>query len=79
MDARATIHAANPGKHRVERYSLEGKLLGHMGRFTDWTPKVFRAAAIRPTWRCRRSDWVYVTEKAGPRAKVWMRRANSWR
>ena len=51
VDAKGVIHAANPGKHRVERYTPDGR-----------TARAFRtlrrastrpaspAAAIRPTW-----------------------------
>ena len=33
VDAHDIIYAANPGKHRVERYTAGGELLGHIGRF----------------------------------------------
>ena len=32
VDAHGVIHAANPGKHRVERYLPSGQLLGHIDR-----------------------------------------------
>ena len=35
------VHAANPGKHRVERYTPEGELLGHIGRFDGVDPAGF--------------------------------------
>lgn len=70
VDAQGVIHAANSGKHRVERYALDGRLLGHIGRFDGQDPAGFPGCcnptnvAVGPPGR------VYVTEKAGPRAKV---------
>ena len=42
------IHAANPGKHRVERYTPAGELLGHIGRFDGADPAGF-AGCCNPT------------------------------
>ena len=39
--ANGTIYAANPGKHRVERYAPTGELLGHIGRFDGNDPAGF--------------------------------------
>ena len=33
VDDRGIVHVANPGMHRVERYSADGTLLGRFGRF----------------------------------------------
>ena len=41
MDAHGIIHAANPGKHRVERYTPAGELLGHIGHFHGTDPAGF--------------------------------------
>jgi sugar lactone lactonase YvrE len=41
VDAHGVIHAANPGKHRVERYLPSGPLLGHIGRFHGTDPAGF--------------------------------------
>ena len=41
VDAGGIIHAANPGKHRIERYTVEGTLLGHVGRFGGPDPAGF--------------------------------------
>src|ERR1035441_7705533 len=38
VDAHGVIRAANPGKHRVERYLPTGELLGHIGRFHGTDP-----------------------------------------
>ncbi len=63
------IHATNPGKHRVERYTLEGELLGHIGRFDGIDPAGF-PGCCNPTNVSVVGDQLYLTEKAGPRAKV---------
>jgi hypothetical protein len=69
VDSHGIIHAANPGKHRIERYSPEGKLLGHFGRFHFQDPAGF-TGCCNPTNVAVR-DHIYVTEKAGPRLKVY--------
>jgi sugar lactone lactonase YvrE len=69
VDAQGIIHAANPGKHRVERYTPEGKLLGHMGRFDGVDPAGF-TGCCNPT-NVAVGDGIYVTEKAGPRVKAY--------
>ncbi|HLY17839.1 MAG TPA: hypothetical protein VKR61_11490 [Bryobacteraceae bacterium] len=68
VDAHGVIHAANPGKHRVERYAPTGELLGHIGHFHGTDPAGF-GGCCNPTNVAIR-DRLYVTEKAGPRAKV---------
>jgi hypothetical protein len=69
VDAQGVIHAANPGKHRVERYSPDGELLGHIGRFDGNDPAGF-TGCCNPT-NIAVSDRIYVTEKAVPRAKAY--------
>jgi hypothetical protein len=69
VDSRGIIHAANPGKHRVESYLPSGELLGHIGRFHGTDPAGF-GGCCNPTNVAVR-DRIYVTEKAGPRAKVY--------
>lgn len=69
IDGAGVIHAANPGKHRVERYSASGELLGHIGRFDGIDPEGFHGCC-NPTNLAIHHGRVYVTEKAGPRAKV---------
>jgi hypothetical protein len=69
VDAHGAIHAANPGKHRVERYLPTGELLGHIGRFHGTDPAGF-GGCCNPT-NVAVGDRIYVTEKAGPRAKVY--------
>ena len=69
VDAHGVIHAANPGKHRVERYLPTGELIGHIGRFHGTDPAGF-GGCCNPT-NVAVGDRIYVTEKAGPRAKVY--------
>lgn len=70
LDAHGVIHAANPGKHRVERYSAAGLLLGHIGRFHGNDPAGF-TGCCNPTNVAVAGDRIYVTEKAVPRAKAY--------
>lgn len=74
VDARGIIHAANPGKHRVERYTPDGALLGHIGRFGGPDPVGF-SGCCNPTNVCiadgHDGTRIYTTEKAGPRVKVY--------
>ncbi len=71
VDAVGVVYAANPGKHRVERYSSGGELLGHIGRFSGPDPTGF-SGCCNPTnvavWNGR---GIVVTEKAGPRGKLY--------
>ncbi len=69
VDADGIVHVANPGKHRVEGYTPDGKLLGHIGHFHGTDPAGF-GGCCNPTNVAVR-DRIYVTEKAGPRAKVY--------
>ena len=70
VDGAGVIHAANPGKHRVERYTPDGKLLGHIGRFDYLDPACFPGCCNPTNVAVAPSGTVYVTEKAGPRAKA---------
>ncbi len=70
VDAQDVIFAANPGKHRVERYTPGGKLLGHIGRFDGLDPAGF-TGCCNPTNVALRDAIIYTTEKAGPRVKAY--------
>ena len=70
VDAAGIIHAANPGKHRVERYNLDGHLLGAIGRFDGVDPEGFSGCCNPTNLALGEHGRVYVTEKADPRAKV---------
>jgi hypothetical protein len=69
VDAQGVIYAANPGKHRVERYTGGGELLGHIGRFDGLDPAGF-TGCCNPTNVAIR-DGIYTTEKAPPRVKAY--------
>jgi hypothetical protein len=71
VDSQDIIHVANPGKHRVERYSPEGKLLGHIGKFTGTDPTGFSGCCNPTNIAIAGQDLLCVTEKAGPRAKIY--------
>ncbi len=70
VDSTGVIHVANPGKHRVERYTLDDKLLGHIGHFDGLNPSGFGGCCNPTNVIVGSSGWTYVTEKADPRAKV---------
>ena len=71
VDADGIIHAANPGKHRVERYTPDGRVArAHRPLRRDRSGGLPRL--LQSDQRGRRGrDRIYVTEKAGPRAKVY--------
>lgn len=71
VDAGGVIHAANPGKHRVERYTPADQLLGHIGRFDGIDPSGFPGCCNPTNVTVAGRDRIYVTEKAGPRVKVY--------
>lgn len=71
VDAEGIIHAANPGKHRVERFSPDGRLLGHMGKFTGPDPSGFSGCCNPTNVAVAGPGRLCVTEKAGPRAKIY--------
>ncbi|MEW6745070.1 MAG: hypothetical protein AB1486_20135 [Planctomycetota bacterium] len=71
VDAAGTIHAANPGKFRVERYSLSGELLGHFGRYGTRLPEEFPPCCNPTNLTLTENGRTIVTEKAGPRVKVF--------
>ena len=70
VDAAGVIYAANPGKHRVERYTREGQLLGHIGRFDGIDPEGFPGCCNPTNVALGPEGHVFATEKAEPRAKV---------
>lgn len=70
VDQDGVIHATNPGKHRVERYTPAGELLGHFGRFDGNDPAGF-GGCCNPTNVAVAGRHIYVSEKADPRAKVY--------
>ena len=71
IDPDGVIHAVNPGKHRIERYSLTGELLGFWGRFGTRRPEDFGGCCNPTNLALTREGHIVVTEKAGPRVKVY--------
>ena len=71
VDDGGILHVANPGMHRVERYKPDGELLGHFGRFDGRDPEGFPGCCNPTNLALDRSERVVVTEKAGPRTKVY--------
>ena len=70
VDDDGIIHATNPGKHRIERYTPEGELLGHIGRFDGRDPAGFSGCCNPTNLAVEGRERIYVTEKAGPRVKL---------
>ncbi len=80
VDGDGVIHVANPGMHRVERYTPDGELLGHVGRFGGGDPERFPRRGTDVTFPgcCNPTNValvgdgrVLVSEKAPPRVKVY--------
>lgn len=71
MDAAGVVHVANPGMHRVERYAADGRLLGQFGRFDGRDPAGFPGCCNPTNLTVDAQGRVIVSEKAGPRVKVY--------
>ncbi len=70
-DAKGNLRVANPGKHRVETFSQEGKFLGKFGRFGMRDPAHFRGCCNPTNLAVCPSGRIVVTEKAPPRVKIY--------
>jgi sugar lactone lactonase YvrE len=71
VDRQGVVHVANPGMHRVERYTADGELVGRFGRFDGVDPEGFGGCCNPTNVAVANDGRVMVTEKAGPRAKVY--------
>jgi sugar lactone lactonase YvrE len=71
VDGEGVLHVANPGMHRVERYRADGTLLGHFGRFDGRDPAGFPGCCNPTNVAVDGRGRVVVSEKAGPRVKVY--------
>lgn len=71
VDAEHVVHAANPGKHRVERYTLAGELVGRMGRFDGRDPEGFAGCCNPTNVTLAGGGRLCVSEKAAPRVKLY--------
>lgn len=70
VDDKGVVHAINPAKHRIERYTPEGRLLGRFGRFGPAVEDF--PGCCNPTNLAMNADGnMAVTEKAGPRMKMY--------
>lgn len=65
------IVVANPGMHRVERYTPTGALVSQFGRFDGRDPAGFGGCCNPTNLAVDARDRVIVSEKAGPRVKVY--------
>lgn len=70
VDGQGILHASNPGKHRIERYSSGGKLLGRVGKFDQFDPEGFPGCCNPCMFALDASGNLFVTEKAPPRVKA---------
>lgn len=70
VDRRGVLHVCNPGKHRVEKYTAGGELLGHIGRFDGIDPEGFPGCCNPTNVALDGAGRAFVTEKAGPRVKA---------
>ncbi|MCC6360556.1 MAG: NHL repeat-containing protein [Phycisphaerales bacterium] len=71
VDADGVIHVADPGRHRVSRFSRAGELLGSFGRFDGIDPAGFPGCCNPTNLALTPEGCVVVTEKAGPRVKIY--------
>jgi len=71
VDDRGIIHVPNPGRHRIERYTPDGRLQGHIGRFSGTDPAGFSGCCNPTNLALWGQGNLVVTEKAPPRVKVF--------
>ena len=71
VDGDGNLRVANPGMHRVERYAPDGTLLGRFGRFDGQDPAGFPGCCNPTNLTIDGKGRVVVSEKAGPRVKVY--------
>jgi sugar lactone lactonase YvrE len=71
VDGDGVLHVANPGMHRVERYKGNGEYLGYFGRFDGVDPVGFPGCCNPTNVAVDDAGRVIVTEKAGPRTKIY--------
>lgn len=71
LDGEGVLHVANPGMYRVERYSADGTLLGRFGHFDGRDPAGFPGCCNPTNLAVDGEGRVIVSEKAGPRVKIY--------
>lgn len=72
-DEDGTLVVANPGMHRVERYEADGTPRGHFGRFGQQDPADFPGCCNPTNLALGPTGEIVVSEKAGPRVKIYDR------
>ena len=72
-DEDGTLVVANQGMHRVERYEADGTARGHFGRFGHQDPADFPGCCNPTNLTLAPGGAIVVSEKAGPRVKVYDR------
>lgn len=72
-DEDGTLVVANPGMHRVERYQADGTSSGFFGRFGQHDPAAFPGCCNPTNLALGPGGEIVVSEKAGPRVKVYDR------
>ena len=72
VDREGVLHVCNSGKHRVERYNIEDKLLGRWGRFGGGSDPEGFTGCCNPTNIALMGDGrIVVTTKAEPQVKLY--------
>lgn len=72
-DEDGTLVVANPGMHRVERYEPDGTPRGHFGRFGQQNAADFPGCCNPTNLALGPKGEIVVSEKAGPRVKIYDR------
>lgn len=73
VDSEGNLQVANPGMHRIQRYTPEGVLLGHFGRFDGLDPEGFGGCCNPTNIALTHEGHIVVSEKAEPRVKTYTR------
>ena len=71
VDLDGTVVVANPGMHRVERFRADGESLGYFGRFGQHDLQGFPGCCNPTNLALGPEGEVVVSEKAGPRVKIY--------
>lgn len=71
VDPAGVIHVANPAKFRIEQYARTGEMLGKFGKFGTRRIEDFQGCCNPTNVTLTKEGHVVVTEKAGPRMKVY--------
>jgi outer membrane protein assembly factor BamB len=71
VDRENVIHLTNSGRHRIERYTTAGELLGHIGRFDGRDPAGFTGCCNPTNLAITSTGTIAVTVKAPPGVKLY--------